>query len=146
MEKKRKAKAAVDQKVIELRKQLEGEEANAAVLAVDMDELEKELQVLQRRAMLTGAATATCGGACLPPHAALLGTVHTNMAELFNMVNAVPKTVTHDTSSEAGSNGQEMEDDNDDGYDCGAGNVELGSMVDRVLLQLCLLSALPVGL
>ena len=44
-----------------LRKQLEGEEANAAVLAVDVDELEKEPQVLQRRAMLTGAATSTCG-------------------------------------------------------------------------------------
>ena len=55
LEKKRKAKTAA------LRKQLEGEEANAAVLAVDVDELETELQVRQRRAMLTGAATSTCG-------------------------------------------------------------------------------------
>ena len=58
---RRSAKAAVDQKIIEMRKQLENEEASAAVLAVDIDELEKELQMLQRRAMLTGAATTTCG-------------------------------------------------------------------------------------
>ena len=38
-----------------------GEEANAAVLAVDVDEPEKELHVQQRRAVLTGAATSTCG-------------------------------------------------------------------------------------
>ena len=41
LEKKRKAKAAVDQKIIEMRKQLEHEEASAAELAVDIDELEK---------------------------------------------------------------------------------------------------------
>ena len=42
---------------------------DAAVLAVDIDELEKELQVLQRRAMLTGAETDHVWGTCLPPHA-----------------------------------------------------------------------------
>ena len=138
---KRKAKTAADQKVIELRKELEGEEANAVVLAVDADELEKELQVLQRRAMLTGAATSTCGERVFhlmleslpkqmeekPEFMALLGTVRESMAELLNMANAVPKTVTHDIRFETGSSGQEMEDVNDDGYDDGAGSVELGS-------------------
>ena len=61
LEKKRKAKTAVDKKIIEMRKQLENEEVSAPVLAVDIDELEKQLQVLQRRAMLTGAETTTCG-------------------------------------------------------------------------------------
>ena len=69
LEKKRKAKAAVDLKVNDLRKQLEDEEAGAAVLAVDIVELEKGQQELQRRAMLTGAATTACARTCLSPHA-----------------------------------------------------------------------------
>ena len=60
-----------------------------------------------------------------PEFMALLGTVR--------MANAVPKTVTHDIITETGSNGQEMEDVNDDGYDDGAGSVELRSMVDKLV-------------
>ena len=64
-----------------------------------------------------------------PEFMALLGTVRESIAELFNMANAVPKTVTHDISSETGSHGQEMEDVNDDDCD----GVELGSMVDKLV-------------
>ena len=146
LEKKRKAKAAVDQKINEMRKQLENEEASAAVLAVDIDELEKELHVLQRRAMLTGAETTTCGERVFnlmfeslpkqmeekPEYMAILDTVRASMAKLFHMANEVPKTTTHDISSEADCNGQEMEDVSDDGYDDCADGVDLGSMVDKL--------------
>ena len=63
LERKRKAKAAVDQKVNDLRKQLEDEELSAAVLAVDIVELEKGLQELQRHATLWRLP-----GTCLSPH------------------------------------------------------------------------------
>ena len=127
-------------------KQLENEEASAAVLAVDIDELEKELQVPQRRAMLTGAATTACGERVFhlmlvsqpkqmeekPEFMAMLDKVRASMAELFNMANEVPKTAMHDISSEADCNGQEMEDVGDDGYDCADG-VDLGRMVDTLV-------------
>ena len=146
LEKERKSKAAVDQKINEIRKQLENEEASAAVLAVDIDELEKELQVLQRRAMLTGAETTTCGERVFnlmleslpkqmeekPEYMAMLDTVRASMAKLFHMANEVPKTTTHDISSEADYNGQEMEDVIDDGCDDCADGVDLGSMVDKL--------------
>ena len=96
--KKRKTKATVDQKIIDPRKQLESEEASVAVLAVDIDELEKELQVLQRRAMLTGAETTMCGERVFnlmreslpkqldqrPEIAAILDDVRSGMARLFH--------------------------------------------------------------
>ena len=141
LEKERKTKAAVDQKI------LENEEASAAVLAVDIDELEKELQVLQRRAMLTGAATTTCGERVFnsmlgtlpkqveekPEFMAVLDTVRRSMAKFFHMANELPKTTTHDISSEADYNGQEMEDVSNDGYDDCADDVDLGSMVDKLV-------------
>ena len=117
LEKKRSGKAALDQKVNDLWKQLEDEVASAAVLAVDIVELEKGLHELQRRAMLPGAATTACGERVfhlvlesLPKQMAekpefmalLLGTVRASMAELFTMVYALPETVTHVTSSDAG--------------------------------------------
>ena len=95
----------VDQKIVELRKQLEGEEASVAVLAVDIDEFEKELQVLQRRAMLTGAETTLCGERVFnlmreslpkqldqrPEIAAILDDVRTGMARLFHVANEASK-------------------------------------------------------
>ena len=146
LEKKRKAKAAVDQKIIDLRKQLESEEASVAVLAVDIDELEKELQVLQRRAMLTGAETTLCGERVFnlmreslpkqldqrPEIAAILDDVRTGMARLFHVANEASKTITHDISSEAEFNCQEMEDVEDDGYDDCDDSVYLGGMLDKM--------------
>ena len=136
----------MDKKIIEMRKQLENEEVSAPVLAVDIDELEKHLQVLQRRAMLTGAETTTCGERVfhlmlesLPKQMeektefmAMLDKVRASMAELFNMANEVPRTATHDISSEADYNGQEMEDVGHDGYDSADG-VDLGRMVDKLV-------------
>ena len=115
-------------------------------MAVDIDELEKELQVLQRRAMLTGAETTTCGERVFhlmleslpkqmeekPEFMAMLDSVRASMAELVNMAKEVPKTVMREISSEADCNGQEMEDVGDDGYDCADG-VDLGSMVDQLV-------------
>ena len=146
LEKKRKAKAAVDQKITDLRKQLESEEASVAVLAVDIDELEKELQVLQRRAMLTGAETTMSGERVFnlmreslpkqldqrPEFAAILDDVRSGMARLFHMANEKLKMVAHDISSEAEFHCQEMEDVDDDGYDDCADSVDLGGMVDKM--------------
>ena len=146
LEKKRKAKQALDQQITDLRKQLECEEASVAVLAVDIDELEKELQVLQRRAMLTGAETTMCGERVFnlmleslpkqldqrPDFAATLDDVRSSMARLFHMANETSKTVAHDISSEADFNCQEMEDVEDDGYDDCADSVDLGGMVDKM--------------
>ena len=146
LERKRKAKHALDQKITNLRKQLESEEASVAVLAVDIDELEKELQVLQRRAMLTGAETTMCGNVCPTSclslyrkqmeerleFVATLGDVRASMARLFHMENEMPQATTHDISSEAEFNCQEMEDVDDDGYDDCADSVDLGGMVDKM--------------
>ena len=146
LEKKRKAKAVVDQKILDLRKQLEGEEASVAVLAVDIDEFEKELQVLQRRAMLTGAETTLCGERVFnlmreslpkqldqrPEIAAILDDVRTGMARLFHVANEASKTISHDISSEAEFNCHEMEDVEDDGYDDCDDSVYLGGMLDKM--------------
>ena len=113
LEKKRKAKAAADQKITDLRKQLECEEASVAVLAVDIDELGRELQVLQRRAMLTGAETAMCGERVFnlmreslpkqldqrPEIAAILDNVRSGMARLFHMANEMLHKRPHTTSA-----------------------------------------------
>ena len=146
LEKKRKAKHALDQKITDLRKQLESEEASVAVLAVDIDELEKELQVLQRRAMLTGTETTMRGERVFnlmleslpkqveqrPDFAATLDDVRTSMARLFHMANEMPQATAHDISSEAEFNCQDMEDVDDDGYDDCADSVDLGGMVDKM--------------
>ena len=146
LEKKRKAKNALDQKITDLRKQLESEEASVAVLAVDIDEIEKELQVLQRRAMLTGTETTMRGERVFnlmleslpkqvdqrPDFAATLDDVRTSMARLFHMANEMPQATAHDISSEAEFNCQEMEDVDDDGYDDCADSVDLGGMVDKM--------------
>ena len=116
------------------------------MLAVDIDELEKELQVLQRRAMLTGAETTMCGERVFnlmreslpkqldqrPEIAAILDDVRSGMARLFHVANEASKTITHDISSEAEFNCQEMEDVEDDGYDDCDDSVYLGGMVDKM--------------
>ena len=146
LEKKREANHALDQKITDLRKQLESEEATVAVLAVDIDEIEKELQVLQRRAMLTGAETTMRGERVFnlmleslpkqmdqrPDFTATLDDVRTSMARLFHMANEMPQATAHDISSEADFNCQEMEDVDDDGYDDCADSVDLGGMVDKM--------------
>ena len=146
LEKKRKAKAAADQKITDLRKQLECEEASVAVLAVDIDQLGRELQVLQRRAMLTGAETAMCGERVFnlmleslpkqvdqrPEIAAILNDVRSGMARLFHMANEMSQASTHDISSEAEFDCQEMEDVDDDGYGDGGDSVDFGDMLDKM--------------
>ena len=113
------------------------------MLAVDIVEPEKGLQELQRRAMLTGAATAACVERVFhlvleslpkPEFMGLLGIVRGSMAELFTMANALPETVTHVISSDAGSNGQGMEDVTADGYDDGGGEsqIDRDEAVDRL--------------
>ena len=67
-----------------------------------------------------------------PEYMAMLDTVRASMAKLFHMATEVHKTTTHDISSEADYNGQEMEDVSDDGYDDCADGVDLGSMVDKL--------------
>ena len=99
-----------------------------------------------RRAMLTGAETNMCRERVFnlmlesllkqldqrPDFAATLDDVRSSMARLFHMANETSKTVTHDISSEAELNCQEMEDVEDDGYDDCADSVELGGMVDKM--------------
>ena len=147
LEKKRKAKRALDQKITDLRKQLDSEEASVAVVAVDINELEKELQVLQRRAMLSGAETTKCGERVFnlmleslpkqmeerPEFVATLGDVRASMARLFRMANEMSQASTHDISSEAEFNCQEMEDVVDDGYGDGADIVDFGGMLDKMV-------------
>ena len=48
------------------------------------------------------------------------------------MATDMPKSTTHDISSEAEFNCQEMEDVDDDGYDDCADSVDLGGMVDKM--------------
>ena len=68
-----------------------------------------------------------------PEFMALIGTVRTSMVELFTMANALPETVTHDISSDAGFNGQGMDDVTADGNDDGVDSVELACMVDELV-------------
>ena len=146
LEKKRKAKRALDQKITDLRKQLESEEASVAVVAVDINELEKELQVLQRRAMLSWAETTKCGERVFnlmleslpkqmeesPEFVATLCDVRASMATLFHMANEMSQATTHDISSEAEFNCQEMEDVDDDSYGDGADIVDFSGMVEKM--------------
>ena len=64
-----------------------------------------------------------------PEIAAILDDVRSGMARLFHAANEASKTITHDISSEAEFNCQEMEDVEDDGYD---DSVFLGGVVDKM--------------
>ena len=108
--------------------------------------LRRELQVLQRRAMLTGAETAMCGERVFnlmreslpkqldqrPEFAAILDDVRSGMARLFHMANEMSQASTHDISSETEFDCQEMEDVDDDGYDDGVDSVDFGDMLDKM--------------
>ena len=67
-----------------------------------------------------------------PEIAAILDDVRSGMARIFHVANEASKTITHDISSEAEFNCQEMEDVEDDGYDDCDDSVYLGGMVDKM--------------